>query len=79
MASIRAVYRDGQLRPLEPLNLREGDEVEIQIVTPPRRLTDAVADMLVRYDDDGEETDEDALQAVKDWQLITRITTRSIG
>jgi predicted DNA-binding antitoxin AbrB/MazE fold protein len=79
MASIRAVYRDGQLRPLEPLNLREGDEVEIQIVTPPRRLTDAVADILVRYDDDGEETDEDALQAVKDWQLITRITTRSIG
>ena len=62
MVSIRAVYRNGQLRPLEPLNLGEGEEVEIQIVKPSARLVDAVADMLVRYDDDGEEINEDALQ-----------------
>ncbi|MEM6281733.1 MAG: antitoxin family protein [Chloroflexota bacterium] len=62
MVSIRAVYRDGQLRPLDPLDLREGEEVQIQIVKPLVPLADAVADMLVTYDDASEALDEDAVQ-----------------
>jgi predicted DNA-binding antitoxin AbrB/MazE fold protein len=29
--TIRVIYRDGQLRPLEPVTLREGEQVEIVI------------------------------------------------
>ena len=33
----RAVYQDGVLRPLNRLNLRQGDEVEIEITDTVRR------------------------------------------
>ena len=32
MATIRAVYRNGHLQPLDPINLREGEEVQITIL-----------------------------------------------
>lgn len=44
VTSIRAVYTDGQLRPLEPLNLAEGETVDITIVSPAQPLTAEIAD-----------------------------------
>ncbi len=46
MVSIRAVYRDGQLHPLDPVNLAEGQEVRLQIVDERRRVLDALSDLL---------------------------------
>jgi len=47
MVSIRAIYHDGQLRLLDPINLREGQEIQIHIVEQPDSLTQALADMLI--------------------------------
>jgi predicted DNA-binding antitoxin AbrB/MazE fold protein len=69
MVSIRAVYRDGQLRLLDPVELQEGEEVQIQIVRPAVRLVDAAADMLVTFDEVVEDIDEAALQSQLDAAL----------
>ncbi len=47
MVSIRAIYHDGQLRLLDPINLREGQEIQIHIVEQPDSLTQAIADLLI--------------------------------
>lgn len=65
MVSIRAVYRDGQLHPLDPVDLAEGQEVRLEIVDERRRVLDALSDLLVdaaQTPDDGPDFDEAALQ-----------------
>lgn len=69
MVSIRAVYRDGQLRPLDPVDLQEGQEVQLQIVGTGTKLADAVADMLVTYDEVEPAFDEAAVQQQLDAAL----------
>lgn len=72
MVSVRAVYHNGQLRLLEPLDLQEGQEVQIQIIQQPGRLADAMADLLVRFDEDSVESalfDEDSTQSQLDAAL----------
>ncbi|MGH2350914.1 MAG: antitoxin family protein [Chloroflexota bacterium] len=59
---IRAIYEDGQLRPLDPVNLVEGQEVELVMLSGEDRVRSALADLLVEPPDpSGEDTDEDAL------------------
>jgi predicted DNA-binding antitoxin AbrB/MazE fold protein len=43
--AIRAVYHDGQLRLLDPVNLSEGQEVQLRIL-PPQDKTDQVTQEL---------------------------------
>lgn len=64
MASIRAVYRNGQLQLLDPVELAEGQEVQLHILDEPNRVRDALSDLLVqvRFEDDDETLDEVALQ-----------------
>ncbi len=65
MASIRVIYRDGQLQPLDPLDLRDGQEVRIQILDERARVLDALSDLLSHADvgtADESNFDEDALQ-----------------
>jgi len=69
MVSIRAVYKNGQLQPLDPVELQEGEEVQIQIVKPEVRWVDGVADMLVTFDEVTEAIDEVTLQAQLDAAL----------
>lgn len=72
MIAIRAVYRDGKFQPLEAVELREGQEVQVQIVEQPDRLVDAIADLLVTFDDDEIDLgdfDEEAVQRELDAAL----------
>lgn len=52
MVSVRAIYHNGQLRLLEPIDLQEGQEVQLQITKQPTDLLDAIADMLMPLHDD---------------------------
>ncbi len=38
--TFEAIYKDGVLKPLEPLNLREGERVEISLVTGPEQAAE---------------------------------------
>jgi predicted DNA-binding antitoxin AbrB/MazE fold protein len=45
--SIRAIYENGQLRLLDPVNLAEGQEVSIAFVSDRERTQAALSDLLV--------------------------------
>jgi predicted DNA-binding antitoxin AbrB/MazE fold protein len=52
MVSVRAIFRDGQLQLLDPVDLREGQEVELHILSDEqRRVRDALSDLLVQRND----------------------------
>jgi len=44
--SVRAVFENGRLRPLEPIDLVEGQEIELQILTDRERAIAALGDLL---------------------------------
>ena len=72
MVLIRAVYKNGQLQPLDPVELAEGQEVRLQIIDERHRVVDALSDLLVRDEGGGVEADdfdEDALQKQLDTVL----------
>ena len=64
MLSVRAVYRNGQLQLLDPVELTEGQEVRLRILNEPERVRDALSDLLVQlhFDDRADLFDEVALQ-----------------
>jgi len=70
MVTIRAVYRNGQLEPLDPVPLNEGDEVELNIAIGSSTLRDAVSDLLVNpLEGDSAELDEEITQTSIDKAL----------
>lgn len=50
---VRAVYENGQLRLLDPLDLHEGEEVRLQVetLTEKDRIRQALADMNIQWSD----------------------------
>ena len=60
---IRAVYENGKLRPLQPVDLAEGQEIELVILTERERAIAALGDLLVQIPGigDEEEIDEESL------------------
>lgn len=67
MVSIRAVYEDGYLKPLEPLDLTPGQEVRVTIEGDERDKLRAVLGDLVRWanpDDDRDAWVEDEADAI---------------
>jgi predicted DNA-binding antitoxin AbrB/MazE fold protein len=75
MVSVRAVYHEGQLRLLEPVNLQEGQEVQLQIVEvdeiPLRELIGDILAPPFKIDeaDEIDEIDEKAIQQQLDEAL----------
>jgi predicted DNA-binding antitoxin AbrB/MazE fold protein len=69
MVSVRAVYHQGHLQLLDPVNLVEGQQVEIQIVEAEHPLKDLIADMLTPFEGIASEADESALLQELDQQL----------
>ncbi len=62
--SIRAIYTQGLLRPLEPLPFSEGEEVALMVLSDRERLEAALGDLLMPRPpalDDEEDIDEAAL------------------
>ena len=67
---IRAVYEHGQLRPLEPLALTDGQEIRLAILSQQEQARSAVADMLAPVNaEPAEELDEAAMVATIDAAL----------
>jgi len=63
MTPIRAVYEDGKLRPLQPVDLAEGQEVSITILSAEDLVLAALGDLVVKFaPGDLPEIDEEALQ-----------------
>jgi predicted DNA-binding antitoxin AbrB/MazE fold protein len=44
---IRAVYNNGQLRLLDPVNLSEGEQIQLMILSDKERVDAALGDLLV--------------------------------
>jgi predicted DNA-binding antitoxin AbrB/MazE fold protein len=62
-APIRAIYEDGKLRPLVPLDLTEGQEVKIVISSAEDPVLAALGDLVIMHSPvDLPEIDEEALQ-----------------
>lgn len=62
-AAIRAVYEDGRLRLIDPVELAEGQEIRLLILPERDLVRDALGDLVVQNpsDDDGDKIDEAAL------------------
>jgi predicted DNA-binding antitoxin AbrB/MazE fold protein len=61
---IRAIYKQGQLQLLDPINLTDGEQVEVVIITEIDRFKEAFADILTKplpSDYDEIEIDEEAI------------------
>jgi predicted DNA-binding antitoxin AbrB/MazE fold protein len=58
---IRAVYKSGQLRLLEPVNLVEGQEIQVVILSEKEQVRAALGDLLVEVPDDAQDIDETSL------------------
>lgn len=59
---VRAIYSEGQLRLLEPVELSEGQEIQVMILSDDERVRAALGDLLVEFPEDTEESiDEEAL------------------
>ncbi len=68
--SVRAIYEQGRLRLLDPVNLTEGQEIELVIMSERERAHAALDDLLVRFEPDaGSEMDEARLVAELDAML----------
>ncbi len=71
MNAIRAIYEDGRLRLLEPLDLQEGQEVEvvIRLKADEAALRAALADLDIQWSnpdaDDGSVDDDSLLREVE--------------
>lgn len=51
MQSVRAVYQDGQLRLLDPVDLVDGQEVSITIMPERDRIRVALGDLVAQFPD----------------------------
>lgn len=59
---IRAVYSSGQLRLLDPVDLSEGQEIRLMILSDEERVIAALGDLLVEIPDPaGEALNEETL------------------
>jgi len=74
--TIRAVYERGQLRPLEPLALRDGQEVRLAILSEREQARSALADLLspvgAESTTEADEVDETAILTAIDAALRGR-------
>jgi predicted DNA-binding antitoxin AbrB/MazE fold protein len=59
---IRAVYNNGQLRLLDPVDLSEGEQIQLMILSQEERVLSALGDLLIQIPSPtGDDIDEDAL------------------
>jgi len=58
--AVRAVYEAGQLRVLDPVNLAEGQQVQLMILSEQERARAALADLVVPSEADTGDSADDA-------------------
>ena len=69
MVSVRAVYHQGHLQLLDPVNLIEGQQVQLQIVEAETPLKILIADMLSPFEGVAGDVDEEAVLQELDREL----------
>ncbi|GAC1405319.1 MAG: hypothetical protein NVSMB65_21000 [Chloroflexota bacterium] len=73
--AVRAVYEEGRLRGLDPVNLAEGEQVQLMILSDKERARAALGDLLVLSKPDTDEVvDETELLAEIDAALQGRVS-----
>lgn len=60
---IRAIYEKGHLRLLDPVDLAEGQEVHVEILSERERVIQALGDLIARQPEVEMDTSEDDLPA----------------
>lgn len=69
--AVRAVYNRGRLRLLDPVDLSEGEEVQLVILSEETRELSALADMLAEVSEiSAEDVDEEALLREVETELV---------
>jgi predicted DNA-binding antitoxin AbrB/MazE fold protein len=67
---VQAVYEHGHLRLLDPINLTEGEKIQIMILSERERARAILGDLLVEYaPESNDDIDEEALQAEIDAEM----------
>ncbi len=68
MVAVRAIYENGQLRLLDPVDLQEGQEIYVTIMSERERVRAALADILVQMPDptDDDFDEEAAAREIED-------------
>ena len=59
MVSVRAVYHNGQLHLLDPVDLNDGEEILLQIVPKRPSVRELIGDMLTTVEQKDADTDVD--------------------
>lgn len=59
MVSVRAVYHNGQLHLLDPVDLNDGEEILLQIVPKRPSVRELIGDMLATVEQKDADTDID--------------------
>ena len=74
--AVRAVYEQGRLRLLDPVDLAEGQEIQLMILSERERARAVLSDILVHHEPDTElnDIDEAALQAEIDAETKGKVT-----
>lgn len=68
--ALRAVYEHGRLRLLDPVDLAEGQQIVLVILSDRERVQNALGNLVVRYEDEPEsDIDEVALLADIDREM----------
>jgi len=76
---VRAVYEDGRLHVLDPVNLSEGEQVQLMILSEQERTRVALGGLLVEPEPDTRDTvDEAGLLAEIDATLQGRVPVSEV-
>lgn len=62
MVLVRAIYQDGNLRLLDNVDLKDGQEVQLQIVQKNVSTRELLGDLLATFDLKLDDMDEEAIQ-----------------
>ena len=77
--AVRAVYEDGRLRVLDPVDLAEGEQVQLMILTDKERARAALGDLVVEPEPATDEgVDEAVLLAEIDAALQGRVSVSDV-
>lgn len=63
MMLVRAIYQNGNLRLLDEVELKDGQEVQLQIVEKPTSTQELISDLLATFDYELDNFDEEAIQS----------------
>lgn len=58
--AIRAIYNNGQLRLLDPVDLAEGQQIQLVILSDEERVLAALADLLIEIPDSADDDIDEA-------------------